>query len=246
MLSYGQFAKFYDQLMADAPYQEWIRFVEAQVQQAGVEFGTLVDLGCGTGTITVPLAESFQTVIGVDLSAEMLTIAQEKASQEHREIQWIEADMAEMTFAPASVDCITILCDSLNYVIEPTDVQQTLQHCYQALKPGGLLIFDVHTLEKIHEVFTDFSENVVGDDFSYIWNSFVMAEGEVEHELTFFVETENGLYQRFDELHHQKTYAIEDYKTMIVESGFGEISTYDSHEVGFLEPKMRNFFVCRK
>lgn len=246
MLSYGQFAKFYDLLMADAPYEQWLDFIATQVKQAGIEMGTLVDLGCGTGTLTVPLAKLFTTVIGVDLSAEMLTIAQEKAAVEQQDIQWIEADMSEMIFAPESVDCMTILCDSLNYVIEQGAVQQTLENCYQALKPGGLLIFDVHTMAKIHDVFEDFSENVIGEDFSYIWNSFVTGEGEVEHELTFFVETESGLYQRFDELHHQKTYPLKDYKTMINESGFVKISTFDSHEIGFSEPSMRNFFVCRK
>ncbi|MGL4624160.1 MAG: class I SAM-dependent DNA methyltransferase [Culicoidibacterales bacterium] len=245
MLSYGQFAKFYDELMADAPYEQWIAFVQSQVEQAAIPTETLVDLGCGTGTITIPLAELFTNVIGVDLSAEMLTIAQEKLTTQ-QQIQWIEADMSEMVFANESVDCITILCDSLNYVIDQEDVQTTLTNCYRALKPGGMLIFDVHTMTKIHEVFDDFSENVIGEDFSYIWNSFVLGEGEVEHELTFFVETDSGLYQRFDELHHQKTYPEEDYKTMISESGFSEICTYDSHEVGFFEPNMRKFFVCRK
>ncbi|MGL5548480.1 MAG: class I SAM-dependent DNA methyltransferase [Culicoidibacterales bacterium] len=244
MLSYGQFANFYDQLMAEAPYYQWIEFVEQQMSQTGITQGTLVDLGCGTGTTTIPLAASFATTIGVDLSAEMLTIAQEKA--QNAAIQWIEADMSEITFPEASVDCITILCDSLNYVVEQAAVIATLKNCYTALKPGGLLIFDVHTLAKIHEVFHDFSENVVEDEFSYLWNSFVIGEGEVEHELTFFVETPEGLYQRFDELHHQKTYATQTYQQFLAESGFTQVKTYDSAEVGFGDIGMRTFFVCCK
>lgn len=247
MLSYGQFAVFYDQLMADAPYYQWIEFVKQQIQQAGIQTQTLVDLGCGTGTTTIPLAQLFQETIGVDLSAEMLLVAQSKMI-EHQQtgIQWIEADMAEITFGSESIDCITILCDSLNYVIDLDDVKATLAHAYEALKTGGLLIFDVHTPEKIANVFTDFSENHVDEDFSYLWNSFVIGEGEVEHELTFFVESENGLYQRFDELHHQKTYDKIDYEIMIKESGFKDVSEYDSGEIGFNENGMRNFFVCRK
>ncbi|MGL5916459.1 MAG: class I SAM-dependent DNA methyltransferase [Culicoidibacterales bacterium] len=244
MLSYGQFANFYDQLMAEAPYHQWIEFVEQQIEQAGIERGMLVDLGCGTGTTTIPLAAKFTTAVGVDLSAEMLTIAQEKAQKSP--IQWIEADMAEITFPEASVDCLTILCDSLNYVVEPAAVLATLKHCYTALKPGGFLIFDVHTVKKIHEVFADFSENVVEDEFSYIWNSFVLDEGEVEHELTFFVETPSGLYQRFDELHHQKTYEANHYHQLLIESGFKKIDISDSAEYGFGEAEMRMFFVCSK
>lgn len=246
MISYGQFATFYDELMSDVPYDKWVAFILSQLQKNNTSQGTYVDLGCGTGSATISLAQHFEQTVGVDLSIEMLTIAQEKATMSNQHIQWIESDMVEMTFAEKSVDCISILCDSLNYVTDIVDVKTTIQNCYSALKPGGLLVFDVHTIEKIMTLFSDFSENYFGENFCYIWNSFVLSEGEVEHELTFFVENEIGLYQRFDELHHQKTFSKDIYQMLLEDIGFEKIDIIDNSTISGDENNMRCFYLCWK
>lgn len=218
MQSYERFSYVYDRLMEEAPYGEWVDLVKKEA-----DTGKVLDLGSGTGECSIQLAQVGFEVTAVDLSEHMLSVAQDKAIQAKLPIKFLQQDMRELDTGEL-YDVITIFCDSLNYVSDIEGVQATLSKVYQHLKPGGVVLFDVHSLYKIQSLFVGNTFSSSEDDISYIWNSFAGEEkGAVEHELSFFVENEEGLYERFDEVHYQRTFSIEEYKNWLSEAGFDMI-----------------------
>jgi len=144
-------------------------------------------------------------------------------------------------------DGAVIYVDSLNYLQKDSEVFQTFRHLYESLKPGGILIFDVHSLYKATEIFEDYLYADTDSDLTYIWH---VGEGKypysIEHELTFFKKTETG-YDRFQEIHQQRTFAIEEYAGWLEDAGFSilEISA-DFLEGPPKEDSERIIFVARK
>ncbi|WP_347549520.1 class I SAM-dependent methyltransferase [Pseudalkalibacillus hwajinpoensis] len=242
MLSYERFSYVYDRLMEDAPYDEWAKLVMNERKA-----GKVLDLGCGTGECSIRLAEAGYDVTAVDLSEHMLSVAQEKAIASKLPIQFIQQDMRELETGDL-YDVVTIFCDSLNYVTDREGVQSVLNRAFTHLKPGGVLLFDVHSLYKMDHLFIGqtFADNQ--EDVSYIWHSFAGEEsGAVEHELSFFLENEDGLYERFDEIHLQRTFEIDEYITWLSYSGFTALSiTADFTEEEPFDSAERIFFKAFK
>ncbi|MEH7251383.1 class I SAM-dependent methyltransferase [Neobacillus niacini] len=247
-MSYEHFAYLYDELMQDAPYDEWVRFVKEKLQTYQVDGKNLLDLACGTGELSVRFAKEGFSVTGVDLSADMLAVAQAKAQEEGLQIPFFEQNMANLE-GHGEFDVIGIFCDSLNYLRSDEDVLHTFTSTYEHLKESGIFIFDVHSTYKISDVFIDQTFASTDDYVSYIWNSF---SGElpdsVEHELSFFVlDEQTGKYDRFDELHYQRTYPIQQYSDWLAETGFELLEICADFETK--EPQLnseRIFFIARK
>lgn len=220
-MSYGRFAYIYDELMQDAPYEEWEKYVMERLKACGIKGNSLLDLGCGTGELSLRFSLKGFAVTGVDLSVDMLAVARAKAEEQGMSIPFYEQDMAELE-GLGQFDIVGIFCDSLNYLPSEEKVRRTFLKAFQHLKEGGILFFDVHSEYKINELFIDRTFAFNGDHASYIWDSF---PGEfpnsVEHELSFFVLDElSGKYDRFDELHEQRTFSIAQYTKWLQETGF--------------------------
>ena len=196
-MSYEQFAYVYDELMKDAPYDKWLIQVTAKLEKYEVQGKRLLELACGTGEITVELAKHGFDISGVDLSDEMLLIAQEKAANLGLSIPFYQQNMAELE-GLGQFDCVTIFCDSLNYLQSENDVVATFQKVYDHLNPSGLFLFDVHSIYKMENVFANHTFAVNDEEVSYIWNCFPGEEPySVEHDLSFFVKDEKtGIYDR--------------------------------------------------
>ncbi|MGM9925497.1 MAG: class I SAM-dependent DNA methyltransferase [Bacillus sp. (in: firmicutes)] len=220
-MSYERFAFVYDALMQEVPYDKWIdRFIE-KMEAYGVQGKQVLDVACGTGEFSVRLAAKGYLVTGVDLSEDMLAIARGKAEASRVNIPFFHQNMMELDMGQA-YDSVVIFCDSLNYLEDEEGVRATFKQVYDHLKPGGLFMFDVHSVYKMEHIFANATFADAGEDVSYIWNSF---EGEepysVEHELTFFVRDEEmGLYERFEEDHYQRTYPIEQLQQWVAQAGF--------------------------
>lgn len=247
-MSYQQFAYLYDELMQDAPYDEWVKFVKDRLQKYQVDGDLLLDLACGTGELSVRFAKEGFAVTGVDLSSDMLAVAQEKSQESGLSIPFFEQNMVEME-GHGQFDIIGVFCDSINYLQSDEDVTQTFLTIFQHLKDGGLFFFDVHSIYKISHVFIQQTFAIAEDHLSYIWNSF---PGEfpnsVEHELSFFVLDErSGKYDRFDELHYQRTYSVQQYSDWLDAAGFEllEVSA-DFENSPPQDNSERIFFVARK
>ena len=247
-MSYEQFAYLYDELMQDAPYDEWVKFVKEKSQKYQVDGKDLLDLACGTGELSVRFAKEGFSVSGVDLSADMLAVAQAKAQEQGLPIPFFEQDMASLE-GHEEFDIIGIFCDSLNYLKSDADVIHTFASVYNHLKDDGIFFFDVHSTYKISEVFTKQTFADAEDQISYIWNSF---PGElpdsVEHELSFFVlDEQTEKYDRFDELHYQRTYPIQQYSDWLDDAGFELLEVCADFETKEPQPNSeRIFFIARK
>ncbi|WHX65465.1 methyltransferase domain-containing protein [Peribacillus frigoritolerans] len=247
-MTYERFAYVYDELMKDAPYEKWLMILTAKLEQYGIGGRKVLDLACGTGEITVELAQHGFEVTGVDLSDEMLLVANEKAVKLGLSIPLFQQNMAELE-GLGQFDCVTIFCDSLNYLRDEEDIVKTFSRVHEHLKDGGLFMFDIHSLYKMEEIFSDHTFAVNGEEVSYIWDCFPGEEPySVEHDLSFFVrDDESGLYDRFDELHYQRTYPVEQYKKWLEQAGFtvSEILA-DLEEAPLVTETERILFVASK
>ncbi|MDN4525462.1 class I SAM-dependent DNA methyltransferase [Fictibacillus fluitans] len=246
-MSYQHFAYYYDQLMKDAPYEHWISFFQQAVASVEAEVSSVLDVGCGTGSISIPLALKGYDVTGIDLSDDMLAVAHEKSMNQHASVQYLQQDMTEIEGLP-EFDAAVIFCDSLNYLLTEEKVAAAFQSVYRHLKENGIFLFDVHSLYKIHKIFSGntFAENA--QELSYIWQCY---EGEypdsVEHELSFFVQDEDARYSRFDEVHMQRTLSVKAYEHLLEEAGFRVLRITGDFSEKELEPEAeRIFFVCQK
>jgi 2-polyprenyl-3-methyl-5-hydroxy-6-metoxy-1,4-benzoquinol methylase len=247
-MSYERFAYLYDELMQDAPYDEWVRFVKEKLDKYQVGSKNLLDLACGTGELSVRFAKEGFSVTGVDLSADMLAVAQGKAQEEGLLIPFFEQDMANLE-GHGEFNIIGIFCDSLNYLQSDDDVIHTFTSAYDHLKDEGIFFFDVHSTYKISQLFIDQTFTLADDHLSYIWNSFAgELPNSVEHELSFFVlDEQSGKYDRFDEIHYQRTYPIQQYSSWLEDAGFEilEISA-DFTDNEPQDQSERIFFIARK
>ncbi|MFF2456678.1 class I SAM-dependent DNA methyltransferase [Peribacillus simplex] len=247
-MTYERFAYVYDELMKDAPYEKWLMILTAKLEQYGIGGRKVLDLACGTGEMTVELAQHGFEVTGVDLSDEMLLVANEKAVKLGLSIPLFQQNMAELE-GLGQFDCVTIFCDSLNYLRNEEDIAKTFSRVHEHLKDGGLFLFDVHSIYKMEEIFRDNTFAVNGEEVSYIWDCFPGEEPySVEHDLSFFVrDDESGLYDRFDELHYQRTYPVEQYKKWLEQAGFtvSEILA-DLEEAPLVAETERILFVASK
>ncbi|MEH7074116.1 class I SAM-dependent DNA methyltransferase [Neobacillus drentensis] len=247
-MSYQQFAYLYDELMKDAPYKEWVQFVKDRCAKFNVSGTRLLDLACGTGELSVRLAQDGFSVTGVDLSEDMLAVAQAKAEDVGIRIPFFQQNMAHLE-GQAEFDVISILCDSLNYLQTEEDVKATFLNVFQHLTDEGIFIFDVHSIYKIDHLFINQTYASSEEVVSFIWNSFAgETPNSVEHELSFFVLDEGtGKYERYDELHFQRTYSIKQYSNWLMEAGFDLLEVSADFESS--EPHSQSeriFFVVRK
>lgn len=247
-MAYQQFAYLYDDLMKDSPYNEWEALFKRRMRRYGdTEMKRILDIGCGTGELTVRLGLADYHVTGVDLSADMLTVAYDKASSHGLEVSLYQQDMRELN-VPGRYDAAIIFCDSLNYLEKIEEVTQTFQRVYDQLEMGGLIIFDVHSQYKINTLFKNHDFIYNEDELAYIWECFEGPnQNSVYHDLTFFVRQPSGLYQRIEESHIQTTWTTKQLFESLQECGFEVVQTSaDFTDEAINEKSERLFFTAIK
>ena len=156
MKAYTDFAYVYDTFMDETPYEEWSLFLQEKIKQYGIsrpersedaiesEKNLVLDLGCGTGTLTELLAEAGYDMIGVDNSCDMLNIAREKSAEKGLEILYLLQDMRELDLY-STIGTVVSVCDSLNYLLTTQDLEKTFRLVKNFLYPGGIFIFDFNS-----------------------------------------------------------------------------------------------------
>jgi SAM-dependent methyltransferase len=184
-------------------------------------------------------------MIGIDLSSDMLCRAKEKTMEAGLDILYLNQDMAEFELY-GTVDAIVCLMDSINYITETDDLRDLFKLVKNYLNPGGLFIFDINSKYKFEEVLNDSVFYSVEDDISYIWeNRYDSETGLCEFDLTFFTK-EGNAYKRWDELHVERAYSVEELKEMLEESGLLLLKTYQNLELVQQDDRSeRIFFVCK-
>ena len=145
---YEDFAAVYDALMDDFDYPAWANYYMRLLAGAGPAPKTAFECGCGTGSLSIPLARAGLKLVASDLSEDMLRLAQEKARRSGVMIPFVRMDMREMA-TPRPVDAVLACCDAVNYLVSEGDVLSFFRAAHRALKPGGVLAFDVSSAAKL-------------------------------------------------------------------------------------------------
>ena len=151
MESYTSFAEVYDQFMDNVPYEAWADFLQEILQKEGIRDGLVLDLGCGTGSMTEALAARGYDMIGVDNSEEMLEIAMEKRVETGHDILYLQQDMQAFELY-GTVRAVISVCDCVNYLTDPEELEEVFRLVNNYLDPEGIFIFDFNTQYKYREL----------------------------------------------------------------------------------------------
>lgn len=187
MEAYTSFAYVYDTFMDNVPYGEWARHIREKLCEHGVTDGIVLDLGCGTGTMTERLAGYGYDMIGVDNSEEMLELAMEKKTESGYDILYLLQDMRRFELY-GTVRAVVSVCDSVNYITEPDELEEVFRLVNNYLDPKGIFLFDFNTVHKYRDVIGD---STIAEDrgvCSFIWdNRYYEKEQINEYDLTLFI-----------------------------------------------------------
>ena len=244
---YSYFAYIYDNFMREIPYLKWLEFIEKILNENNLKPELVLDLACGSGTLTTMLAKKGYDMIGVDLSADMLMVATEKAQESGLSILYLNQDMREFELY-GTVDCCLCLCDSINYITDEEDLLKVFKLVKNYLNPNGLFIFDINTEFKFKNILDDNTFAKTSDNSAYIWENCYDEKTKInEYLVDFFVEDkETELYERFEEVHYQKAYDISFITESLKNIGFEVLNIYDGEEFCKIHNKSERIFVVAR
>lgn len=242
MIQYQDFAYIYDRLMhQDIDYDAWCDYIENMFDSHGVSPDTLCELACGTGNMTSRLSERGYKMTGVDISSQMLSVADSKTEG----VSYICSDMSKLDLKD-TYDAFLCMIDGLNYLITPKGVINTFKTVKEHLNENGVFIFDISSQYKLREIIGN--ETFIHSEYDvfYSWeNRFIEKYNLSDMLLNFFVR-DGEKYRRFEERHLQRGWSIKEMKTMLTKAGFTDINVYN--ELTFDAPHdqtERLVFVCR-
>lgn len=245
MASYEFLAGDYDALTADVDYPRWADYTERHFRRGKRPVERVLDLCCGTGSLTLELGRRGYRMTGVDLSEEMLAQAEEKCREAGLEVPFFHQDMSELRL-PERVDACVCFLDSVNYVLRPERLKRALRRVFDCLEPGGLFLFDADTPEKLSamdsQVFLDETEDVF-----CVWRGEYSEKKRICSFWMDIFEREGGLWRRGEELHREYAYTMDELEEYLREAGFAQIRRYG--ELKFRAPKpgeQRVFFTAVK
>ncbi len=228
--SFGPVTPFYDALMAGVPYRTWADYLARLWKRHGLVPQSVLDLACGTGTVSRLLAGRGLSVTGVDLSGGMLAVARERAEAQHLAIPFYEQDAAELSLDDARFDCVLCLFDSLNYILDGERVQAAFGRVFTHLEPGGAFIFDVNTEYALAEGMFNQSCTRKDEPLHYRWRSRYDPKARLcTVRMNFSYDPGDGERQPFTEVHRQRAYPKEDLTHWLRQAGFAEVFVYDAY-----------------
>ena len=245
MDAYKNLAASYDRLTNDVDYEATVAFYEEILRRECLAPRTVVDLACGTGSVTEILARKGYWVTGVDMSEEMLTEAAMK-TMDMEQPPMYSCQLLQELRLPRGVDMAVCALDSLDYILDPADCKEAIRRAYKALNPGGIFIFDVNTPEKLRamddQVFLD-----EDDDVYCVWR------GEFDEETNIcsygmdLFQREGTTWRRSFEEHREYAYSQEQLTEFLKEAGFTHIRVYaDRLFEAPREGEQRIYFKARK
>ncbi len=256
---YQDFAYVYDEFMDETPYGEWAERIDKLIQKYGVsrkernaqdvldsEKNLVVDLGCGTGTLTEILYQKGYDMIGVDNSESMLGIAMTKKAENGNEILYLLQDMRELELY-STVGTIVSVCDSVNYILEEEELLEVFSLVNNYLYPGGIFVFDFNTDYKYREVIGDSTIAENREDCSFIWENYYDEEECInQYDVTVFVQEEEGLFRRFSETHLQKGYTVEQMLGLLKRAGMCVVQVLDADTEGAVTAESERVLVIAR
>ena len=245
MDAYKELASSYDRLTTDVDYAAVVEFYTQILDREGLKPRTCVDLACGTGSVSVLLAERGLDVVGVDMSEDMLTVAFDKTSGMEKPPRFVCQKLQELHL-PRAVDLAVCALDSLDYITEPADCAEAIRRVYKALNPGGIFIFDVNTPEKLRamdgQVFLD-----EDDDVYCVWRGEFDARTNICSYGMDLFQRSGYMWQRSFEEHREYAYSQTQLTDYLKDAGFTHIEVFADRL--FEQPRageQRIYFKARK
>ena len=245
MDAYHALAASYDRLTNDVDYEATVEFYLQILAKEGLHPRTVVDLACGTGSVTKILAEKGYKVTGVDMSEEMLTQALQKVQDMEHPPRFICQKLQEL-YLPVGVDLAVCALDSLDYITNPSDCAEAIRRTYKVLNPGGIFIFDVNTPEKLRamdgQVFLD-----EDDDVYCVWRGEFDEETNICSYAMDLFQREGEIWRRSYEEHNEYAYSQQQLSVYLKQAGFTHIEVYADRK--FEAPgtgEQRIYFKARK
>lgn len=245
MSAYQSLAASYDRLTNDVKYDAILSFALELLRAEGKHPHTVLDLACGTGSMSYRLAERGYRVIGVDMSEDMLTQAYDKTVELKNRPLFIHQKMQRLRL-PRQVDWVISCLDSIDYILDPEDCRETFRRVYAALRPGGVFLFDVNTPEKLMamdgQVFLD-----EDDDVYCIWRGEFDRKANICRYGMDLFQRRGRLWQRSFEEHREYAYSQSQLTDYLTEAGFRRIRVFGDCR---MEPpgaeEQRMFFLACK
>ena len=227
MSGYSVFARYYDELTANIDYRKRGEYFHGIIQKFKMtKENILLDLACGTGSISEVMAGIGYDVIGVDNSDEMLGMAIEKKFDSGMNIQYLCQDMRQLDMY-GTIDITICALDSINHLSSLDDVRKVFENVAFFSEQQGLFIFDVNTAYKHRHILANNTFTYETDDVYCIWeNSLVPETDEVKMNLEFFEREENGLYSRSSDSFSEKAYSEDDIERLLKNAGFEVLAKY--------------------
>ncbi|MGN1411842.1 MAG: class I SAM-dependent DNA methyltransferase [Oscillospiraceae bacterium] len=247
---YDNFSYYYDDLTQNVDYHKRALYFNKIIEKFnGNTSGILLDLACGTGSISEEMAKLGYDVIGTDISDGMLNVALDKKFESGLNIQYLKQDMRNLDMF-GTIDNILCVLDSLNHLPTLEDIKQTFSKVSLFAEPNGLFIFDMNTIYKHREVLSNNVYIYETDSVFCAWENYYNQDSEnsqVDITLNFFERGENGSYQRYTEEFSEWAYNTQDILNILDSVGLKLLAMYDDDTFNpVYEKSERIIFVTRK
>ncbi len=224
-MAYDNFSRYYDSLTENVEYERRADYYEKLISGCCPEKGILLDLGCGTGSMSIEMAKKGYEVIGIDSSVGMLTAAREKIYEAGADVLLLNQSMEELDLY-GTVDHTISVLDSINHLPDKKAVLKAFEKVSLFTAPGGCFIFDVNTVYKHRHILADNAFIFENDSVFCTWQNSLNPDDSVDIELNFF-EEDDGAYYRESESFTEKAYPLEEITAMLDKAGFNVIDIYD-------------------
>lgn len=245
-MAYDIFAQFYDLLTENVGYGKRADYFCRLLSSCNGQKGILLDLACGTGTLSIEFAKRGYDVIGVDCSVGMLSEARRKCAEEGQNVLLLCQDAAELDLY-GTIDFAVCALDSVNHFPGAEEVQKAFDRVSLFMNKGGAFVFDVNTVYKHKNVLADNSFIYDYDDVFCVWQNTLNSDLSVDITLDFFALDGDGKWERSTEEFSERAYPLEDIEKMLVKSGFSVVGVYDDLTLDPVLPESeRAVFLARK
>ena len=245
-MAYDIFARFYDSLTENVGYKKRADYFCRLLSSCNEQKGILLDLACGTGTLSIEFAKRGYDVIGVDCSVGMLSEARRKCAEAGHNILLLCQNAAELDLY-GTIDFAVCALDSINHFSGADEVQTAFDKVSLFMNKGGAFVFDVNTVYKHKNILADNSYIYDFDDVFCAWQNTLNDDMSVDISLDFFSPAQNGLWERSTEEFTERAYPLEELEKMLVKSGFSVSGIYDDLTLDPVGPDSeRAVFLARK
>ena len=244
MDAYVSLAPYYDELTGDVPYGRFADFYEAVFALYGASPKLLLDMACGTGTLTAELTRRGYELIATDVSPDMLSVAREKSASLEPAPVFLNQSMEELDLY-GTVDAAVCSLDGINY-LPPESLGGVFERLRLFVAPDGLFIFDVNTPEKLRsldgQVFLDEREDVY-----CVWRAELSDKADaLMYGMDIFALRPDGAYERYGEEHVEYVHTVEDLKRELSAHGFGDIRVFGELEIRPPEANEQRVFIAAR